>query len=194
MPRKNMFTREEIVRAALELTRERGASAVTARALGEKLGASSKPVFSVFRNMEEVQDAVLRAANELYEAYIAHDMAEGRYPPYKASGMAYIRFAREERELFRLLFMRDRSHEKKGEMQADALIAIIREKTGASEAQARDFHLEMWLFVHGIAAMTATAYLDFSEEKASAMLSDIYLSRMEQLMKQKEGTAGENNA
>ena len=192
MPRKRLFTREEITEAALALTRERGFAAVTARALGERLGVSSKPVFSVFRNMEEVQAAVLAAANERYEAYIAHDMAEGRYPPYKASGMAYIRFAREEKELFRLLFMRDRSHEEKGAMQADALIAMICERSGASEAEARAFHLEMWVFVHGIAAMTATSYLDFSEEEASAMLSDIYLSRMEQLMKKKEGTTDGN--
>ena len=41
----------------------------------------------------------------MYRQYIAEDMSSGEYPPYKASGMAYIRFADEERELFRLLFM-----------------------------------------------------------------------------------------
>ena len=40
-------------------------------------------------------------------------MSAGQYPPYKASGMAYIRFAREQRELFKLLFMRDRTNEEK---------------------------------------------------------------------------------
>ena len=49
--------------------------------------------------------------SELYQNYLKEDMASGKYPPYKASGMAYIRFAKEEKELFRLLFMRDRSHE-----------------------------------------------------------------------------------
>lgn len=33
MPRKFMFTKEEIVDAALEITREKGISAVTARSL-----------------------------------------------------------------------------------------------------------------------------------------------------------------
>ena len=115
MPRKFMFTREEILTAALDLVREKGITAVTARGLGEKLGSSSKPIFSLFENMEDVLNAVMEVADEVYQKYLKEDMAKGEYPPYKASGMAYIRFAKEEKELFKLLFMRDRSHENKEE-------------------------------------------------------------------------------
>lgn len=111
MPRKNMFTREQIVSSALELVREQGMEALTARGLGEKLGASSKPIFSWFRSMEQVQAAVMEAADQVYQTYLKSGMQEGKYPPFKAAGMAYIRFAKEEKQLFRLLFMRDRSHE-----------------------------------------------------------------------------------
>ena len=69
MPRDFMFTKEEIINAALSLTRERGFSAVSARTLGEKLGTSSRPVFGRFENMEEVKSAIISAANELYQAY-----------------------------------------------------------------------------------------------------------------------------
>ena len=117
MPRNFMFTKEQVINAAIELTRERGFAAVTARALGENLGSSSKPVFSLFENMEELQDEVVRSAFELHRKYLEEYMAGSEYPPYKASGMAYIRFAKEERELFMLLFMHERSGaetEKKG--------------------------------------------------------------------------------
>ena len=40
MPPKFKFTREEIIQAALDLTRESGIAAVTARRLGAKLGSS----------------------------------------------------------------------------------------------------------------------------------------------------------
>lgn len=85
--------------AALQIVREEGSSALTARALAARLGCSVKPVFSLFKNMEEVQQAVLGAAHDLYQGYLEEDMAGGKYPPYKASGMAYIRFAKEEKEL-----------------------------------------------------------------------------------------------
>ena len=67
MPRKLMFTRGEIIDAALSITRQKGFGAVSARALGERLGTSSRPVFSLFENMEEVQQTVLQAADEVYQ-------------------------------------------------------------------------------------------------------------------------------
>ena len=75
MPRNFMFTKEQVINAAIELTRERGFAAVTARALGEKLGSSSKPVFSLFENMEELQDEVVRSAFELHRKYLEEYMA-----------------------------------------------------------------------------------------------------------------------
>ena len=70
MPPKCKFTREEIIKTALDLTREEGINALTARALGAKLGSSPKPIFTVFENMEEVQSEVQRAAKTLYAEYI----------------------------------------------------------------------------------------------------------------------------
>lgn len=90
MPRKFMFTRDEIITAALKLVKTGGISALTARALGTELGSSSRPIFGLFKNMEEVQQEVLKAANVLYQSYLKEDMQKGIYPPYKASGMAYM--------------------------------------------------------------------------------------------------------
>ena len=190
MPRSFLFTREEIVQAALSLTREGGIGAVTARALGAKLGTSSKPIFSLFQSMDEVQQAVLQAADEVYHAYLREHMARGDYPPYKASGMAYIRFARQERELFKLLFMRDRSGEVITEDRESIapLIALIRENLGISEEEAYRFHLEMWVYVHGIATMIATGYLNWNEDFVSKVLSDAYQGLMAHYRKKEEET------
>ncbi len=176
MPRKFMFSKEEIVCAAVDLARQRGFSAVTARALGEKLGTSSRPIFSYFDSMKEVQSAIIAAANELYQSYLSQDMARGFYPPYKASGMAYIRFAREEKELFKLLFMRDRADEDKNQKaeEADMLVELICKQVNITKEQATCFYLEMWAYVHGIATMIATNYFDWSEELCSKTLTDMY--------------------
>lgn len=176
MPRKNRFTREDMIAAALELTRTRGSAAVTARGLAKALGSSSKPIFGLFESMDVVQRAVRDAACAIYQRRIDEAMTSGEFPPFKASGMAYTRFAREEPELFRLLFMRDRSNERP-EPQEDIrpLLTILQKNLGISEDEARRFHLEMWVCVHGIATMLATSYLDWPDEQVSRMLSDFYL-------------------
>lgn len=187
MPPKFKFTREEVIAAATDLTREDGITAVTARGLASKLGSSPKPIFGLFQNMEEVQEEVLRAADALYESYIQTDMANGKYPPYKASGMAYIRFAKEERELFKLLFMRDRTMEEKSdEKSLDEFTSLIQKNIGISKEEAVLFHIEMWLYVHGIATMIATGYLDWDTEFVSNILSDAYHGLRNRFCERKE--------
>ena len=189
MPPKCRFTREEIIQAALDLTAEKGVGALTARGLAQRLGSSAKPIFGLFANMEEVQQEVVKAANLRYQEYLRQDMSAGRYPPYKASGMAYIRFAREQRELFKLLFMRDRTNEEKaaGE-ELEALLSLIRQSMGLSREEAYRFHMEMWIYVHGIATMIATAYLEWDMDFISAALTDAYQGlRLRFLPKETEG-------
>ena len=73
MPRKFMFTREQIIAAAVELTRKDGLTALTARALGARLGSSSRPIVGLFENMEEVRQEVMKEANEFYQSYIRRE-------------------------------------------------------------------------------------------------------------------------
>lgn len=176
MPPKCKFTKEQIIDEALNLVREKGTNAVTARGLGEKLHSSSRPIFSLFKNMDEVQQEVIKAAHNLYQGYLTKEMSEGTYPPYKASGIAYIRFAKEEKELFKLLFMRDRSLEqiKDNNEEVEPLIKIIMQNTGISKEDAYMLHLEMWVYVHGIASMIATSYLEWDWEMISNVLTDSY--------------------
>lgn len=70
MPPKPKFTREKVVEVALTLVGERGMAALTARELGERLGSSARPIFTVFRNMEELTEAVREAAMRKYDAYV----------------------------------------------------------------------------------------------------------------------------
>lgn len=176
MPPKFKFTREQISEAALDITREKGMSGLTARALAAKLGCSVKPIFGLFENMEDVQQEVLSAANVMYHNYLQEDMTNGKFPAYKASGMAYVRFAKEEPELFKLLYMRDRSNESIEENREEIkpLIELIMANTGLNEDDAYMLHIEMWIYVHGIATMTATSYLDFDMEFISRIITDVY--------------------
>lgn len=194
MPPRNKVSKQDILAAAVELTR--AGDALNARALAQKLGCSTQPIFSNYASMEALRTDVIAAALERYHRYLAEDMGSGKYPLYKASGMGYIRFALEEKELFKLLFMRDRSGEVIGEdlEEVGPIIALIQDKTGMSFARARLFHLEMWLYVHGIATMLATGYLPWTMEDISAMLTDAFEGlrmRFEALPPEKPSTVGE---
>lgn len=63
MPPKAKFSKTEITDAALNIVANSGIDALTARSLGEALGSSPRPIFTVFDSMEEVQTQVLKKRN-----------------------------------------------------------------------------------------------------------------------------------
>ena len=105
MPPKAKYTREEIINKAFEMTRKKGIDAVVARELGKELGTSSSPIFTAFKNMEELQNEVRKVAMREFEAYV-HD-AVNYTPAFKYVGIKMIEFAMKEPKLFQLLYMRE---------------------------------------------------------------------------------------
>ncbi len=176
MPPKVKVTRQEIVGAAVDIVRKSGAQALNARTVAGALGCSTQPVFSNFASMEELRFAVVHQADALYQGYITQEVDKAEYPPYKASGMAYIRFAKEEKELFKLLFMRDRTEERISAQWelGEQMETIVEQNTGLNGAQMKLFHLQMWAVVHGIATMFATGFLNLDWALVSNMLTDSY--------------------
>ena len=182
MPPKVKVSKEDILQTAVEIVRREGVTALNARTVAAALGCSTQPVFSNFATMEELRVAVANKATRLYDERTAREVGDGRFPPYKASGMAYIRFAKEERELFKLLFMCDRMGETLPEDDSsfDRMTAMVQNTMGFEKDTATLFHLEMWAYVHGIATMYATKFLDLNEELVSRMLTDMYLGLRKQ--------------
>lgn len=185
MPPKMKVTKEEIIYNAVEITRESGWESMNARLIAQRMHTSTQPIFSNFRSMDELREAVIQAADMRYQDYTEREIKSGKYPEYKATGVAYIRFAKEEKELFKLLFMRDRTKEKIPPL-SNFISDIVQTNTGLNQESAELFHLKMWAFVHGIAVMTATNYQELDESLISQLCSDVYQA----LKKQIQGEQG----
>ncbi len=175
MPPKAKITKEAVLTAAVELVRRDGAGALNARALAGELGCSTQPLFTQYPTMEALKTAVIEEATARWMRCIEEERAGEKWLPYKAMGMAYWRFAVTERELFKLLFMRDRTGEA---LTTDASFAMaidaIQKANRLTYEAAERFHMAMWAAVHGLAAMSATGYLSLTAEQVSALMSEIY--------------------
>ncbi|MBE5787796.1 MAG: TetR/AcrR family transcriptional regulator [Clostridiales bacterium] len=176
MPPTARITKQAILSAGIALIREQGPDALNARTLAARLNCSTQPIFSNFPSMDALRLSLVAQAEALYQACIEAEIAQHRYPPYKASGMAYIRFAQEEPQLFRLLYMRDRSREEEGikDHLTPQMIGMVQENTALDAANAGLFHLEMWAFVHGLAVLCATNFCPIDEESLSHMITDVF--------------------
>lgn len=175
MPPKVKITKDDIINTAVELVRMSGEQAINARSIAASLNCSTQPIFSNFVTMEELQSAVISNAYERYLGFINREVESEKYPKYKAFGMAYVRFAKEEKELFKLLFMRDRtSEELSTSPDFEESVQMIMSANGVTREKATLIHLELWTCVHGIGTMLATSFLSLEWELISNMLTDVY--------------------
>lgn len=177
MPQQRHHSDEAIVDAAIDLVRKQDIDALSARTLAAQLGCSVKPIFDAYGSMDNVRQAVWNRAQALYESRVRQAMASDEKTPYKASGMAYLDFARDEPQLFRMLFMSptDAQHHQHQEHSADTVISTLAATLHISEADAARLHGEIWIATHGLATMIATGYLNPDREYIEQYLNDIFL-------------------
>lgn len=183
MPPKPKYTREQIVSAALGVVSRQGIDALTAKELARALDTSTTPIFTVFTSMQEVQDAVRDAAMQRFESY-AH-RAMGESPLFKQIGMQMIRFAKEEPQLYRLVFMFRNSEVKSFDGiyahlggVADECLTTIQREYGLSAESAKALFEHLWIHTFGIGALCATGMCDFSMEQISRMLTEDFTAMM----------------
>ena len=100
--------------------------------------------------------------------------------------MAYIRFAKEEKELFKLLYMRDRTCEDQDSLVNEKMENIVHNNTGLKNDEVKLFHLEMWAYVHGLATMIATDYFTLDTDFISELITDCYQGLIKQHERKKQ--------
>lgn len=179
MPPKVKFQKEEIVNAAVAVTREKGIDALTAREVAARLGVSTRPIFTYFDTMEQLRGEVYAYAGNLYREYLERGLAGSI--PNLGVGQEYIRFAREEPALFKLVFLTKPESAGGGAMKAlrlsqdlvrESVMRIYRMDAGTADRYFRD----LWLVAFSFATLIVTDDCPYTDEEISAVFTEVSLS------------------
>ncbi len=179
MPPKAKFTRDEVIQAGLNIVREHGMGALSARALGAKLGSSARPVFTVFQSMEEVQEEVKKAARSIYAGYVRKGLAQEL--AFKGAGTQYIQFAVHEPKLFQLLFMTEHRHRPAAvnvmpviDDNYQDILQSAQNGYQLSRDEAERLYRHLWIYTHGIAVLCATNMCVFTAEETGRLVTQAF--------------------
>ncbi|WP_022669071.1 TetR/AcrR family transcriptional regulator [Desulfospira joergensenii] len=153
MPPKFKFSKKEIVDSAFKLVRFKGWDMLSARSLANELGSSSKPIYSYFKSMEELEETIAKKGVDLLYEYMIRERTDD---PWHNHGIGYVMFAQKEKRLFRAL--NDEKHikyyGKYGEIIWETLTASLPDYPpfqGLSGEQVYQIQLQRWLLCHGLA-------------------------------------------
>lgn len=182
MPPKAKHTKEDIIRTALDITREKGISAVTAAEISNRIGTSVSPIFTHFDTIEEIREEVKAVGWGIFDHYLK--IADNYDPAFKMRGMQMVRFAKEEPALFRSLFMREKHPVRFDELMEQRIhgfekdIAVFVEDYHTTPAEAQHLFYQLWIHTYGICVLCATGVADFSDEEIARLLGEAFVGMM----------------
>lgn len=177
MAPKYKFTKEEMVEAALRVVRTKGIGGLTAKTMADELGTSTQPIFTSFGSMEGIKREIFAAAVRVYDGYT--DAGLKAEVPFFGVGMQYIRFAREEPELYRLLFL-SRETDLSAIKSMEHLQQLVRPtlmRIYHMTSQEADFYFRsLWLVVHSLSTLIVTGDCPYSDQEIGQVLTGVSIS------------------
>ena len=178
MPPKAKITKEMIINTAFNIVQKEGVDKVTARSISEKLSCSTQPVLYYFSTVEDIKRMVYKKADEYHSDYIMNIEIDCTNPML-AIGINYIKFAIEERNLFRFLFQ---SNEFSGVGMLDLLeteellpiLTVLQNELNISMEDTKEIFSTVFIFAHGYASLYANNTMIYDELNIMKALEKIF--------------------
>ncbi len=176
MARKEQISKQMILDGAFKLLREQGEQMLTARKLAAAIGCSTQPIFRVYENMDELQKDVFEMAKDFYENYCI-SFPRSNELPFLDLALCYIQFAREELNLFRLLFLS--KHDDDNTLydlinckNQGFVIKELKRISNLKLENANSIFTKVFIFMHGMACMATCGELDLTGDELIEPLSE----------------------
>lgn len=182
MPTTLKITKNNILDAAFNIVRESGIESVSNREIAKKLNSSIRPIYYQFKNVDELKAELYSKMEKYFYDYIIENIIDDVLK-YKQIGINYIKFARDEKNLFKVLFMSEFDYApkkfiSKEENDFNRVMKFAKNSTRLSDNKIEDFHVKMWLFTHGIATLVATKTIKFTDDEIKQLLSQEFQALM----------------
>ena len=179
MPPKKIVTREQILDAAMEITRNSGIDAVTARSIAAALGVSTHPIFTYFDTINSIKDDVLVRARVLYHEYILQGLDEKI--PFLGVGHQFLILAKNEPELFKMLFFKTTPDGRKHAYdEFEFTLALVVESVmkiyNVDKHTAECYYRNLWLMSLSFATLIVTGNCTYTDEEMLLILTQTSLA------------------
>lgn len=175
MSKNVTITKEMILASAFDIVREKGLEGISNRELAKKLNCSIRPIYYQFQNVEELYNELYIEIEKYFYRFLMDNMNDDM-PKYKQVGINYIKFAKKEKEFFKILFMSEVDLGLSDFITKDMedfkeLSKLIKISTNLNDEDIESFHIKMWIFSHGLATLVASSTINISDKQLKQLLS-----------------------
>ena len=177
MPAIKELSKDYIVKVAVKMVNDKGWDSINARSLAKALKVSTKPLYRIYKNMDEIKSDIYKEISCQYDEFIT-----SRVDNKKALitlCIAYVEFAQEYKILFISLFLSNNLKWKSLENVLDekwnqSTIINLVNKHSYSFEEAKNLFMNMWLYANGLATLIATNEITIDEKEILVRLVKTY--------------------
>lgn len=168
MPPKKRIFKEDILEASISVIRKQSASALTVRNIAAELQCSTQPIYSEFENLDCLKKELYKYASEKYLRF--------SFTNYKELAIAFLSFAKKEKELFKFLYLRRRDSGEKlpDDINYTVTVELLSKNLDMDPQRAKDMHHWMQYYCYTMGVMIATDYRDLTAEEMNRELTELY--------------------
>lgn len=186
---KQRITKEMVVDAAFEIARSSGMEQVLVKNIADRLGCSVQPIYSYCKNMEGLRQDVTEQVSRFIQEYVAARIDQEDL--FRSTGNAYIQFAKEEPNLFKIFILRQRSGisslDELYQSEAGSQVAdFIAEQLQISVSQARQLHLHMLIYTIGLGTIFSVTTPGILTDEILTQQEAAYEAFLKQTLEEKD--------
>lgn len=177
MPAICNIDKETIIKGAVKIVEKSGWDSINARDLAKELKISTKPLYRIYGNMDEIKGDLYKEIYNIYDEFIT-----SRVDNKKALitlCVAYVEFAKHYKNLFVSLFLSNNLKWKSIEdvlnekWNQGAIINMVN-KRGYTFDEAKELFMNVWLYANGLATLIATNNLKLDDKEIISKMVKIY--------------------
>lgn len=172
-----LLSKDEIVLKATDIVARDGWDSLNARGLAKELNMSTKPLYRIFKGMDEVKDLVYDNIYKFYGEFVT-----SRIDKEKALitlCVAYVEFAQLHKNLFKTLFLSNNLSWKSIDSVLDekwnqsAIVNLVN-KHGFTFDGAKTLFMHIWLYSNGLATLLATNDMHLESNEIIKRIVTVY--------------------
>lgn len=179
MPTIIALKNEQVVKVAVKMVNDTGWESINARSLAKALGISTKPLYRMYKSMDEIKEETYKEIYRQYDQFI-----NSRIDSKKALltlCIAYVEFAQNYKNLFKCLFLSNNLKWTSFDNVLDekwnqSTIINLVNKHGYSFEEAKNLFSNLWLYTNGLATLVATNEIKIDEKEILVRLVKMYKS------------------
>lgn len=177
MPTASLVDKKIIINTAILMVKKYGWDSINARSLAKELGMSTKPLYRIYEGMDEIKKDLYDAIYKIYDEFITKRIDNKN--ALVTLCVAYVEFARENKNLFSCLFLANNLNWKSiddvlNEKWNQSTIINLVNKHNYTFNDAKNLFLHIWIYANGLATLIATNDISIDSKEIIKKLIKIY--------------------